>query len=258
MKWSSLFEKLKKIPAAVQSIVVGASVLFVELVSLMQEFDNFLLEFARIIMSSEMDTTSIDLDVLASTMAWLFYIFAFLFGILFFELIAYLVYRAMYGKRQIDGDRGYVMTVMRSVFIVNNVGVGIFNLFGFLNGNVELYVSATLGSVLFPVLFTLGFAHLLKHGNVYVDRVGTAYQTLFWIYFGIMGALSLWGLIQSVTNLTNVHAIVTSVLELVFTAGTGAALWFLARNRFMKTQKNPPDVFRNDDDGNEIFRGYGM
>ena len=123
MKWNTLFEKLKKIPAVVQSLVVGASVLFAELVALMQEFDTFLLEFARLIMASELDTSSINLDMLASTMAWLFYIFAFIFGILFFELIAYIVYRGMYGRRQIDGDRGYVMTVMRSVFITYNVGI---------------------------------------------------------------------------------------------------------------------------------------
>lgn len=258
MKWSTLFEKLKKIPAAVQSIAVGASVLFAELVFLMQKFDDFLLEFARIITASEMDTSNINLDMLASTMAWLFYIFAFVFGILFFELIAYIVYRTMYGRRQIDGDRGYVMTVMRSVFVTYNIGIGVVKLFGFLSGYVDLYVSATLGVTLFPVLFTLGYAHLLKHGNVYVDRAGFAYQTLFWIYFGIMAALSLYDFIKSIVDVTTVHAIVAAVLCLVFTAGTASALWFTARNRFMKIQKDPPDVFHNDDDGNEIFRGYGM
>lgn len=260
-KLDAIITKLSKVPSAIWILLVGASVMFANLYSLISNSGELIAN-----LNDYMAEMAVEFTGFMDNLAWLFYIESAIIGIVIFELILMFVYRYLYTRRFAKGDMLHFKTAARVIYIVANIVVGLFSLISFAIPEIAVYGSYIFNIIVYTAAYLLIYL-VLKESVINPKLAGTAFMKLFTLYFLLEGGITFIYFIISLTvEGYSIHEKIASGVSLAVIAGLAAIIYKFVAKPLLKAEKEYIEIIPPRDDGgvppdnnnNEIFRGYGF
>jgi hypothetical protein len=254
-KIDKINKKLAKVPSFLWIILLGGSYILRNLWDLLANSDAQLAE-----MDAYMSQIAVEFTGFADNLTWLLYFSAAVAGIIGFEIILWIVYNYMSGRQYVNMEQQHFKTTARLVFIFANSLCGLIGLLNFVNEDFLYYYSYIISFAIDTGALVLMY-FIMRESILNPRWQGTSLKKLFYFYFFLNGFVTSFYVIMNFSMQSSLHEIIASLVALALIALSGIAIYYLVVIGALKKERDfipVPRENHDDDNDNEIFKGYGF